>query len=216
MKVGPAILLAAGVVVSAEAQKQSSSKSLEGMTTEDLRRSTNEFVVANADKIKPIARQRLLRHASKRRERNKGKYDDDEYDDDDWHGGAKWYGGFEDKWGDDWNGHGRSKSGKYSGKGGKSGGDDWYGDDDWHGGNDDLFYMLPSGCGNMCASSRTNGDKELEDSIEICQSGAVDQRWMVRSDDSYVMIESYAHPGKCIATDYTEGDTRSGTSQAGN
>jgi len=155
MRVGPSILAAGVVVSSVEAQQQYSSKLLEGMTTEDLRRSTNEFVVANADKIKPIARKRLLRNASKRRERRRGKYDDDDDDDgydDDWHGGAKWKSGFGDKWGDDWGGKGRAKSGKYSGKGGKTyGDDDWYGDD-WHGGNDDVstIRLRRAGCCCQC------------------------------------------------------------------
>ena len=142
MKAALTILAAGAVASSVEAKDHSSSKPLEGMTTEDLRRSTSEFVAANADKIKPIARQRLLRKTSKKRDRKRSKYDDDDDDDDDndWWGGGNWHGGFENMW-DDWHG-GRSKSGKfrYSGrsKGGKARyGDDWY-NDDWHGGRDDV------------------------------------------------------------------------------
>ncbi len=46
----------------------------------------------------------------------------------------------------------------------------------------------------------------MTDSLEDCYELDTTQMWLVRSDSSYVMIESYDCPGMCIAVDYEIGD----------
>ena len=46
------------------------------------------------------------------------------------------------------------------------------------------------------------------DSLVQCDVRADEQLWMVRSDGSYIMIESYDDPGMCIAVDYESGDDK--------
>lgn len=46
----------------------------------------------------------------------------------------------------------------------------------------------------------------MTDSVEDCNELDTTQMWLVRSDSSYVMIESYDCPGMCIAVDYEMGD----------
>lgn len=47
---------------------------------------------------------------------------------------------------------------------------------------------------------------EMKDSIKMCKDHEESQMWVIRSDGSYIMIESYEHPGMCIAVDYEHGD----------
>ena len=74
------------------------------------------------------------------------------------------------------------------------------------GGNDELFYLLPAACPNNCISSYTNEYDEMKDSVKICEHAEPSQQWLVRSDGSYIMIESYDYPGMCISFDYQSGD----------
>jgi hypothetical protein len=46
----------------------------------------------------------------------------------------------------------------------------------------------------------------MDGSVEVCQGDEPTQMWLVRSDGSYVMIESYDNPGMCISVDYEAGD----------
>jgi hypothetical protein len=46
----------------------------------------------------------------------------------------------------------------------------------------------------------------MSDAVEICQDDELTQMWLVRSDGTYVMIESYDNPGMCISVDYEDGD----------
>ena len=46
----------------------------------------------------------------------------------------------------------------------------------------------------------------MTDVVKTCAHGADSMMWRVKSDGSYVMIESYDHPGMCIAVDYEKGD----------
>ena len=46
----------------------------------------------------------------------------------------------------------------------------------------------------------------MVDALKECSDHAENQMWLVRSDGSYVMIESYDEPGKCIAVDFENGD----------
>jgi hypothetical protein len=69
-----------------------------------------------------------------------------------------------------------------------------------------VFHLLPSACPNQCISSHINEDDEMVDTVEVCQRDEPAQMWMVRSDGSYVMIESYDNPGMCISVDYEVGD----------
>jgi hypothetical protein len=72
--------------------------------------------------------------------------------------------------------------------------------------NNDLFYLLPAACPNNCISSYTNEYNEMKDSVKICEHDEPSQQWLVRSDGSYIMIESYDYPGMCISFDYVSGD----------
>jgi hypothetical protein len=47
----------------------------------------------------------------------------------------------------------------------------------------------------------------MTDSLDDCYEIDTTQMWLVRSDSSYVMIESYDCPGMCIAVDYEIGDS---------
>ena len=49
-------------------------------------------------------------------------------------------------------------------------------------------------------------ENEMTDSLDDCYALDTTQMWLVRSDSSYVMIESYDCPGMCISVDYEIGD----------
>ena len=72
--------------------------------------------------------------------------------------------------------------------------------------NDELFYLLPAACPNNCISSYTNEYNEMKNAVKICEHDEPSQQWLVRSDGSYIMIESYDYPGMCISFDYVSGD----------
>ncbi|KAL9178978.1 hypothetical protein ACHAXT_011951 [Thalassiosira profunda] len=92
---------------------------------------------------------------------------------------------------------GKGKSDKGSGKSGK------WSDDGW--GHEELFYMLPAACPNECLSSDADANHEMSDVLKPCTEDD-SQLWLVQSDGSYVMIESYHKPGMCIAVEYEKGD----------
>jgi hypothetical protein len=46
----------------------------------------------------------------------------------------------------------------------------------------------------------------MKDAVKICEHDEPSQQWLVRSDGSYIMIESYDYPGMCISFDYVSGD----------
>ena len=72
--------------------------------------------------------------------------------------------------------------------------------------DDLLFYLLPADCPNECISSHVDDGSEMIDSVKICEDGEPTQMWLVRSDGSYIMVESYDMPGMCISVDYQVGD----------
>ena len=72
--------------------------------------------------------------------------------------------------------------------------------------NEQLFYLLPTACPNECISSDVTAEHEMINSLKQCKEDAGNQMWLVRSDGSYIMIESHDEPGKCIAVDYEHGD----------
>ncbi|KAL9178993.1 hypothetical protein ACHAXT_011966 [Thalassiosira profunda] len=184
------------------------------MTTEDLEASTRQFAEASLNPAKRPGkkargtsggkkqRQRALRYGTTRawRGAEKSSSDDDEW----WGPGGNRKKGRKGGRGRWWGSS--SKSGKGSGKGGKwsSSKSGKWSDDGW--GHEELFYMLPTACPNHCVSSDVDSTHEMTDVLKTCADGADSQMWRVKSDGSYVMVESYDHPGMCIAVDYEKGD----------
>mmetsp|Transcript_23181 Transcript_23181/g.48906 ORF Transcript_23181/g.48906 Transcript_23181/m.48906 type:complete len:203 (-) Transcript_23181:198-806(-) len=73
-----------------------------------------------------------------------------------------------------------------------------------------MFYLLPVACPHECITAHATGDShELIDSLKQCEEDEEAHMWQVRSDGSYIMIESYSDRGKCIAVDYEQGDGES-------
>eukprot|EP00578_Thalassiosira_sp_NH16_P006384 CAMPEP_0181122358 /NCGR_PEP_ID=MMETSP1071-20121207/25267_1 /TAXON_ID=35127 /ORGANISM="Thalassiosira sp., Strain NH16" /LENGTH=357 /DNA_ID=CAMNT_0023207315 /DNA_START=93 /DNA_END=1166 /DNA_ORIENTATION=- len=134
-------------------------------------------------------------------------------------GHGDWHSGKSGKAGGSWGGSGSRGSGKSGKSGGGSGGwdddgwsdDDWSDDGGWHGGgmpHKELFYLLPAACPDECISSLVTSSDEMIQSLIRCDSKDDAQLWLVRSDGSYIMIESYDDPGMCIAVDYEQGDDK--------
>ena len=71
-----------------------------------------------------------------------------------------------------------------------------------------LYYLLPVACPGECIASAVGGTygNELVHSVYECDELDTAQMWLVRSDSSYIQIESYECPGMCIAVDYERGD----------
>lgn len=66
---------------------------------------------------------------------------------------------------------------------------------------------MPSACPGECITSQVTGDThEFMDSVRPCQEDAESHMWLVHSDGSYVMIESYDQPHMCVGVDYEPGD----------
>jgi len=47
----------------------------------------------------------------------------------------------------------------------------------------------------------------LKDSLKECREYEETQLWRIISDRSFIMIESFDNPGKCIGVDYDKGDS---------
>mmetsp|Transcript_5363 Transcript_5363/g.12186 ORF Transcript_5363/g.12186 Transcript_5363/m.12186 type:complete len:333 (-) Transcript_5363:144-1142(-) len=188
----------------------SSNRQLDGITTADLEAATWQFVEAHVGRKRPkntpgsgggATGKRSLRSTSTRKNRKGGK------------GGKDWGGSSQ---GDDGYDNWRSSSNDWhSGKSGKSGGGwgsgksgEWSGDGGWKGDfpHEEMFYMLPTACPNECISSYVSNSGEMVDSLKTCKIHEESQQWLVRSDESYIMIESYDQPGMCIAVDFERGD----------
>lgn len=191
----------AGMAAAVDEHQSSSSGSqrLDGLTKEKLEQTTRQFVEANLGGGRRLTKQhtsatsggkqRALRSSSTRKGRISGK-------------GGKWGNGSGD-WGGAWSGK-SGKGGKWWGGSGKSG--KWSGSSSGDWGHEELFYLLPTACPNECISSHVTSDHEMIDSIKKCKEDEETQMWLVKSDGSYIMIESYDEPGMCIAVDYEHGD----------
>jgi len=69
------------------------------------------------------------------------------------------------------------------------------------------YYILPSACPNECVTSNVTPDtREFTDALKPCVADEKSHEWLVHSDGSYVMIESYDQPHMCMGVDYEAGD----------
>ena len=65
-------------------------------------------------------------------------------------------------------------------------------------------------CPHECVTSYVSGDyDDFVDSIKTCRKDDESHMWKVRSDGSYVRIESRYHHDMCIAVDYKQGEGES-------
>ncbi len=66
------------------------------------------------------------------------------------------------------------------------------------------------GCPHECITSHVMGNTfEFIDAINQCKEHDESHMWLVRSDGSYIQIESYYDRGTCISVDYERGDGES-------
>mmetsp|Transcript_11457 Transcript_11457/g.23774 ORF Transcript_11457/g.23774 Transcript_11457/m.23774 type:complete len:318 (+) Transcript_11457:229-1182(+) len=95
---------------------------------------------------------------------------------------------------------GRSKSGK-QGKTGKGG--------EIIPPMQEMYYITPFSCSGQCIDAEmaiVQQSNQLSDAVVDCSNFSVSQLWTVNQDETFVTVESAAHPGSCISIDYIEGD----------
>ncbi|KAL7466615.1 hypothetical protein ACHAXS_006902 [Conticribra weissflogii] len=76
-------------------------------------------------------------------------------------------------------------------------------------GKTELYYITPFSCSRQCIDAEVaivQESNQLSDAVVDCNNFSVSQLWAVNQAETFVTVESAAHPGSCISIDYTEGD----------